>query len=444
MTTAPRRITATLAASAMALAALAAPVAAAPAPALHVDEILGGYDHPVLVTNSGAANRRIFIVEQSGRIKIAKFDGANWVKVGVFLDLHSIVDYDGQERGLLGLAFAPDYASSGKLYVSYTARGGDWARPADFGPDKVVEYRRKSPNHADPHSARLVLAIPDPYENHNGGDIAFGPDGKLYWGTGDGGSGGDPQNRSQNKGVRLGKMLRINPADPDGSGPKSYSVPSDNPFVGQSGKKPEIWAYGSAQPVALELRPRHRRPLDRRRRPGRLRGDRPRRRRTGGLERGQGRQLRLARLRGPARIPQRRRRVARCPATRCRSSSCPTTTASAPSSAASSTAAATRPAGTASTPSPTTARVTSTPSSPATPPTSSCRTAPSLGVSGFGEDAAGRLYVADVSGGTISTLTFSGSAAELARVTPIRRGGRSLARGRARGGRPRARAGARG
>ena len=211
MTTIARRITATLAASVMALTVLAAPVAAAPAPALQVDEILGGYDHPVLVTNSGAANRRIFIVEQSGRIKIADYDGAKWVKVGVFLDLHSIVDYDGVERGLLGLAFAPDYARSGKLYVSYTARA---TRHQHFGPDKVVEYRRKSPDHADPHSARLVLAIPDPYENHNGGDIAFGPDGKLYWGTGDGGSGGDPQNRAQDLGVAAGQDAAHRPHGP--------------------------------------------------------------------------------------------------------------------------------------------------------------------------------------------------------------------------------------
>ena len=239
------RLAAALAASAMVITALSAPAAAAVGPTLHVDHILSGYDHPVLVTNAGAADARIFIVEQSGRIRIARYNGSAWVKGGTFLDLRSSVDYDGAERGLLGLAFAPDYARSGKLYVSFTAHA---SAGHAFGPDVVVEYRRQRGNKADPHSARTVLAIRDPYENHNGGDIAFGADGKLYWGTGDGGSGGDPQNRSQDLGSRLGKILRIDPADPDGSGPRKFSVPSDNPFVGRDGARPEIWAYGLRNP----------------------------------------------------------------------------------------------------------------------------------------------------------------------------------------------------
>jgi glucose/arabinose dehydrogenase len=248
-----RRGAGLLAAAALALA-LAVPASASPgtpqgtivAPRVQVGSpILSGYSRPVLVTNTGAANSRLFIVEQVGRIKIARFDSGlgHWVKVGTFLDIHSLVtdptQGGGGEQGLLGLAFAPDYATSGKFYVDYT-------RHSD-GATVIAEYRRKSFNKANPASARRVLTIPQPYANHNGGMLAF-KGGFLYVGMGDGGSGGDPGDRAQNLGTRLGKMLRINPIDPDGAGPKHYSIPADNPFVGTTGAKGEIWSLGLRNP----------------------------------------------------------------------------------------------------------------------------------------------------------------------------------------------------
>jgi glucose/arabinose dehydrogenase len=240
-----------VAAAAIALA-LAAPASASPvipqgvAPRVQVGSpILSGYSLPVLVTNTGAANSRLFIVEQVGRIAIARFDSGlgHWVKVGTFLNIHSLVtdptQGGGEEQGLLGLAFAPDYATSGKFYVDYT-------RHSD-GATVIAEYKRKSFNKANPASARQVLTIPQPFANHNGGMLAF-KGGFLYIGMGDGGSGGDPGDRAQNLGTRLGKILRINPKDPDGAGPKHYSIPAGNPFVATSGAKGEIWSLGLRNP----------------------------------------------------------------------------------------------------------------------------------------------------------------------------------------------------
>ena len=202
--------------------------------------IMSGYHRPVAVVTTGAHNRRIFIVEQSGKIKIASKDSGTWKRAGVFLDLSKVVDFDDSERGLLGMAFDPNYGENGLFYVDYTAKSSG----GGYGPDTVVEYKRRTLDKADPGSARKVLAVPDPYENHNAGNLEFGPDGYLYVTEGDGGDGGDPGDRAQDLGVRLGKMLRIDPHDPDGSGPKHYTVPADNPFVGVVGAKPEIWALG--------------------------------------------------------------------------------------------------------------------------------------------------------------------------------------------------------
>jgi glucose/arabinose dehydrogenase len=249
-----RRAAGLIAAAAIVLA-VAVPASAAPPdspdgtpiqPRVQVGSpILSGYSLPVLVTNTGAANSRMFIVEQVGRIAIARYDTGlgHWVKVGTFLNIHSLVtdptQGGGGEQGLLGLAFAPDYASSGRFYVDYT-------RHSD-GATVVAEYKRKSFNKANPASARRVLTIPQPYSNHNGGMLAF-KGGLLYIGMGDGGSGGDPGDRAQDLSTRLGKMLRINPRDPDGAGRKHYSIPGDNPFVGTSGAKGEIWSLGLRNP----------------------------------------------------------------------------------------------------------------------------------------------------------------------------------------------------
>jgi uncharacterized repeat protein (TIGR01451 family) len=204
----------------------------AASPQITVDQIAAsGLDHPVLVTHAGDSSSRLFILEQPGQIKIVQ-NGV--VQSSPFLDLRSKVSYGG-EQGLLGLAFHPDYPANGFFYVNYT-RLGD-------GATLVERYQVSSnPNLASPGSAFQILVIPQPYGNHNGGQLAFGPDGKLYIGMGDGGSGGDPQNFAQNLDSLLGKMLRI---DVDSALP--YGIPSDNPFVGKAGAD-EIWALGLRNP----------------------------------------------------------------------------------------------------------------------------------------------------------------------------------------------------
>jgi glucose/arabinose dehydrogenase len=193
-----------------------------------------GFSHPIHVTNAG--DSRLFVVEQNGLIKIIHDDKS----VTTFLDLSSIVVQNGGEQGLLGLAFHPNYASNGLFYVYYS--------PADGKHEVLAEYKRSSgdPDVADPNSQRILLNLDDPYNNHNGGWMAF-KGGLLYLSLGDGGSGGDPENRAQNLKTLWGKILRINPLDPDGSGSRHYSIPSSNPYVGRSGKD-EIWSYGLRNP----------------------------------------------------------------------------------------------------------------------------------------------------------------------------------------------------
>jgi uncharacterized repeat protein (TIGR01451 family) len=190
-----------------------------------------GLDHPVLVTHAGDGSKRLFILEQPGQIKIAQ---NGLVLSTPFLDIRSKISYGG-ERGLLGLAFHPNYENNGYLYVDYT-RIGDGAT--------VIERYQVSanPNIASTSNSMTILVIPQPYSNHNGGMLAFGPDGKLYIGMGDGGSGGDPQNLAQNINSLLGKMLRI---DVDSAVP--YGIPADNPYVGKDGLD-EIWALGLRNP----------------------------------------------------------------------------------------------------------------------------------------------------------------------------------------------------
>ncbi len=204
-----------------------------------------------------AGDGALYVVEKRGRVRAVR-DGA---VVGTpVLDLTDDVS-TGSEQGLLGLAFSP---AGGHLYVNYTDTDGN---------TRIVEYAF-SGGRADPSSRRELLEIDQPYANHNGGDLAFGPDGNLWIGMGDGGSGNDPENRAQNLGTLLGKMLRINPAPTAG---RPYTIPSDNPFVGPRRRPGRDLGLRPAQPVALLLRPPDRRPVDRRRRPergggGRLRG----------------------------------------------------------------------------------------------------------------------------------------------------------------------------
>jgi glucose/arabinose dehydrogenase len=188
------------------------------------------FSKPVFLTPSPDDTDRLFVVEQDGRILILTGGQRN---SSPFLDIAEQLSTGG-ERGLLGLAFHPRYSSNGRFFLNYTR--------AQDGATVIAEYRVSSdPDKADPHE-RILLTIPQPYRNHNGGMLAFGPDALLYIGMGDGGSGGDPENRAQNREELLGKFLRI---DVDGSPP--YRIPPDNPFVGQEGK-PEIFALGLRNP----------------------------------------------------------------------------------------------------------------------------------------------------------------------------------------------------
>jgi len=195
-----------------------------------LERVASGLSFPVHVA-APRGDARLFIVEKTGRVKILR-DGS--VLGTPFLDLSGQVS-GGSEQGLLSIAFHPDFASNGRFYVDYTDRAGD---------TQIVELRVSGDrDRADPATARTILSIPQPFSNHNGGLVAFGPDGKLYIGMGDGGSGGDPEENAQNLGSLLGKLLRI---DVDAGQP--YAVPPDNPFVDRAGARGEIWAYGLRNP----------------------------------------------------------------------------------------------------------------------------------------------------------------------------------------------------
>jgi len=199
-----------------------------------IDEITAsGFTRPVQVTHAGDGSQRLFVVEQTGKITILK-DGA--VLNTPFIDLTNKVVCCG-ERGLLGVAFHPEYPSNGYFFVNYTR--------ASDGATVIARYQVSAgdPDLADPTSATILLTIPQPYTNHNGGQLLFSPlDGYLYIGMGDGGSGGDPINSGQDTSTFLGAMLRL---DVDSGSP--YTIPSDNPFVGTEGLD-EIWAYGLRNP----------------------------------------------------------------------------------------------------------------------------------------------------------------------------------------------------
>jgi glucose/arabinose dehydrogenase len=199
--------------------------------------VLAGLSSPVLVTNAGDASNRLFIVEQSGKIKVLA-QGAT--APTVFIDLAAKLATGG-ERGLLGLAFHPQYATNRRFFVNYT-RAGD-------GATVIAEYLASSstPNVGDITSERVLLAIAQPFDNHNGGMIEFGNDGFLYIGTGDGGSSNDPGNRAQNIEQLLGKMLRIG-VDPDTATGTPYTLPADNPFAGATPGRDEIYAVGLRNP----------------------------------------------------------------------------------------------------------------------------------------------------------------------------------------------------
>jgi glucose/arabinose dehydrogenase len=186
---------------------------------------------------------RFFVVQQPGTVRIIE-NGA--LRSGNFLDIQSLVSFDGQEQGLLGLAFHPNYSTNRKFYVNYTRNnGGVQTVIAEF------QASASDPNQADPTSERDLLVINQPFPNHKGGQMIFGADGLLYIGLGDGGSAGDPLNNAQNLSVLLGKILRIG-VDPPFTGSLQYAIPADNPFAGGGGS-PEIYAYGLRNPWRFSL-----------------------------------------------------------------------------------------------------------------------------------------------------------------------------------------------
>jgi glucose/arabinose dehydrogenase len=194
---------------------------------------LGDFNQPVYVTQPPHDSHDLFVVEQGGQIRVLR-DGRTVAKP--FLDLSDQVSCCG-EQGLLSMAFAPDYANSGRFYLDYTDRAGD---------TRVVEYTRSSdPLVADEGSRRVVLRVGQPFANHNGGLVLFGPDRLLYIGLGDGGSEDDPERNGQDLSTLLAKILRIDPRPSDG---KSYTIPASNPFVDKAGARAEIYSYGLRNP----------------------------------------------------------------------------------------------------------------------------------------------------------------------------------------------------
>jgi glucose/arabinose dehydrogenase len=201
-------------------------------PTVKLELLIDGLSGPVHLTGAGDGSRRVFIVEQPGTIRVYQQDR---LQEQPFLDIRARVRFGG-ERGLLSVAFHPQYAENGRLFVNYT-------RQPD-GATVIAEYRvSDDPDRADSGSERVLLIIEQPFANHNGGQLQFGPDGMLYIGMGDGGSGGDPLGHGQNLNTLLGALLRI---DVDGEEP--YAIPADNPFVNRSDARGEIWAYGLRNP----------------------------------------------------------------------------------------------------------------------------------------------------------------------------------------------------
>jgi glucose/arabinose dehydrogenase len=198
---------------------------------------IGSFENPTYVAGAPGYPKLLFVVEQPGRVEVMR---SGHRLHHPFLDLRDLVGYDGGERGLLSIAFPPDYRSSGRLYVYYTDNDGNI---------RVDEFRRRGATRTARGSRRTVIEIPHPVNsNHNGGQLQFLGD-LLYLGTGDGGSGGDPPNNAQNLDSLLGKLLRI---DPRPSGGRPYSAPADNPFVGKPGRD-EIYSYGLRNPFRFSF-----------------------------------------------------------------------------------------------------------------------------------------------------------------------------------------------
>lgn len=192
-----------------------------------------GFTRPTFVTNASDNSNRLFVLEKPGRVRVII---SGLLVAQPFLDISSIVGSASNEQGLLGLAFHPDFEKNGRFFVAYTAKDAS---------NTVAEYRVANPSDevADANSGKVLFSVPDQYPNHNGGMLAFGPDGYLYVSMGDGGSAGDPNGNGQNLNSLLGKLLRI-----DVNSGSPYGIPAANPFASQTGARPEVWAYGLRNP----------------------------------------------------------------------------------------------------------------------------------------------------------------------------------------------------
>jgi glucose/arabinose dehydrogenase len=208
--------------------------------ALSLEPVVDGLTSPLAVTHAGDGSGRLFVAEQDGAIRIVR-DGA--LVDRPFLDISDRIS-SGGERGLLGLAFHPNFPTDPRVFVNYTDPDGD-TRVVSFAPDP------SDPDRADLSSEIRLLFVDQPFANHNGGALAFGPDGYLYIATGDGGSGGDPQGNGQSLGTLLGKILRIDVDKTEGD--RHYAIPADNPFAGQAGAQPEIFVYGMRNPWRMSF-----------------------------------------------------------------------------------------------------------------------------------------------------------------------------------------------
>ena len=190
-----------------------------------------GFSRPTYLSTSADGSGRLFVLEQAGDIRIIQ---KGQLLPAPFLDIHDQVGVNGNEQGLLGMVFHPHYTQNGYFYLDYTDQNANTV---------IARFKLSSnPNQADKNSEKVLLRIQQPFPNHKGGQLAFGPDGYLYIGMGDGGSQGDPLNNGQNRNVLLAKILRI---DVDHGDP--YAIPPDNPFA-HGGGRPEIWAYGLRNP----------------------------------------------------------------------------------------------------------------------------------------------------------------------------------------------------
>ncbi|MES2476763.1 MAG: PQQ-dependent sugar dehydrogenase [Verrucomicrobiota bacterium] len=200
-----------------------------------VREVAKGFDRPVWAGVPQGVDGKLWVMEQAGRVWIVDAKTGEREKEP-FLDINDRVSRRGNEEGLLGLAFAPDFQTTGRYYVNYTDKSKDKQT-------LISRFISKDKKTTDPQSEEVILKFPSIFDNHNGGWIAFGPDNMLYIANGDGGAGNDPKNSGQSMDTLLGKVLRI-----DVSPATGYKAPSDNPFVADKAIKPEIWAYGVRNP----------------------------------------------------------------------------------------------------------------------------------------------------------------------------------------------------